>query len=191
MGHAEASDWIPLSDNDSPTPETPPEENTRNWLDALETCRQRTREGSGEATRPRERYEQSPQAAPVNLPEANDPVILKEDLRAAMMQIEMLQEEVNRLEKSALEAIGEAGRMRRVMERMLSEDGERPSGEDADAFFPLEARREIRRLRKELQRGVDERGLLTQALSVSESEIARMTKAIQTLASRIHLFDMQ
>ena len=104
-----------------------------------------------------------------------------DDLRRRLEEAEgarrALEEEVRVLERRALAAIAEAGRLRRALdETAVSRDHDRQE---------TRWRAESREIRLGLEAAHLERSLLTSALSDSESELARMARTIDLMARKL------
>jgi chromosome segregation ATPase len=98
---------------------------------------------------------------------------MRSALRGARQKASLLENEIAALEQKTLDAIAEAGALRRQLD-LLRES--RETGGDWG-----EVAREQETLRRRLREEEEERHLLTRALSDSETEIARLARSLEQL----------
>lgn len=103
------------------------------------------------------------------------PSPLEERAHLAESTCAMLEEEMARLERQALDAMAEAGRLRRALDEIERQGG----GSGGESWWQEKASMAHR-----LQMAEQARDLLTSALLDSEAEIARLTKTLDMVARR-------
>ncbi len=128
-----------------------------------------------------ERRSQLETASPDASPQVQ---LLLEQLRVSHATCELLEDELQRLEKRALDAIAEAGKLRRRLDNWESglKRSPRPAANEEEPA--LDTRESFLRFQ---ERADVDRRLLTDALSASEAEIMRMTKAIDLLVRKLRV----
>ncbi|MCX7934227.1 MAG: hypothetical protein N3A66_03100 [Planctomycetota bacterium] len=102
---------------------------------------------------------------------------LREKLRIAQATCAMLEQEIERLEQKALQAIAEAGELRRRLNLLQNTS-------PADALAALTERETLRQHLGEVEQ---ERALLTRALHASEREIARLTQCMDIVVRKLKI----
>ncbi|MBN2713648.1 MAG: hypothetical protein JXR97_14600 [Planctomycetes bacterium] len=118
-----------------------------------------------------------------NIPEDINHV--KMQLKSFKATCELLEEENRTLEKKALFAIAEAGKLRMCLDRIDQERKFfRSSNTDGGAESLVDERENLHECIKSAE---IERTLLTRAISDSESEIARLSKTIDLLVKKISI----
>lgn len=110
--------------------------------------------------------------------EDDEIAVLRDRARTAESTCALLEEELARLESQTLEAMAEAGRLRKSLD-----DIERVGGK-AEMGVWWRERVDLTRRLAEAERS---RELLTSALIDSEAEIARLTRTLETAARKLNL----
>jgi len=134
-------------------------------------------------------HEGASKPAPGAKPGSRDPrreiERLRDDLRAARSTCGILEDEVRHLETKALDAIAEAGELRRridLMERSTAGGAENSArNSHADVY------RERARLVRRIHEAEEDRRLLMRALGDSEQEISRLTRALDLAVRKLRV----
>ncbi len=142
----------------------------RQFIDSLEMLREEAAHGS---------------APPEDGEKAGDALYereiarLRQELRLAQRTTALLEKDLHRLEQKALEAIAEAGELRRRIDTMQH------GCETAGDKILLESERET--LMARLDQEKESRHLLTEALHHSEREIARLMKNLDIFSRKFSM----
>lgn len=143
----------------------------RNLIDSLEVLRGGHRH-----------EEDAEQGTADSAPDAQaSPRDLHSILRTERATNALLEQENRRLERKALEAIAEVGRLRREMDTGRS-DAIKPDRQLAEDIL-----QERRALQMTLEAARQEGSLLTRALSESEAEVTRLSKTVELLVRKLGL----
>lgn len=107
---------------------------------------------------------------------------MREALRISTATCNLLEEEIKSMERKALEAIAENGRLRKRLDEVTCKEiGKRPALPATQKLF-------ISRRNSETQVGYERvHDLLTEALCDSEREISRLTQALGVIVRKVEI----